>query len=91
MAALGQAAEDVEALRVALPGLPDAYAAWISARAAEVPAIAGERRREIAGKLIDNAEMARQRIAGGIARLLSDPMSREAFAIMNRTMERAIR
>ena len=36
-------------------------------------------------------DVSRKRIEGGIKRLLSDPISREAFAIMNRVMDRSNR
>ena len=91
MAALADAAEDTAKLAAALAALPHAYQAWAKAQAGLVAGVDGVRRREIAEKCLADIEAARQRIESGLARLKSDPMSREAFGIMNRVMERANR
>ncbi|MBZ9916581.1 MULTISPECIES: DISARM system helicase DrmA [unclassified Mesorhizobium] len=91
MEALGKAAEDVEGLRTALEQVPAAYAAWAVEQAAAVGNIDGQKRQDVAHQLLRDIEIARGRIASGIGRLVGDPVSREAFAIMNRTMARANR
>jgi hypothetical protein len=91
MNALAKASETAAALGAALSALPDAYGRWAAAQAAAVPGIDGARRQDVARDCLKNVETARQRIAGGINRLLTDPLSREAFAIMNRVMERSNR
>lgn len=91
MAALGEAAQDAVALDAALSGIPRAYEAWAKQQAALVSGIEGKRRREVAAKCLDDIETARKRIESGLARLKADPLSREAFGIMNRVMERANR
>ena len=91
MATLAEAAAAPAALDAALAVLPTAYAAWAAGQAATVPALDGARRREVAQECLTNVETARRRIAGGIGHLLADPVSREAFAIMNRVMARANR
>lgn len=89
--ALAKAAEDAESLRAALEQIPAAYATWALEQAATVGKIDGQKRQKIAGQILKDIEVARGRIASGISRLASDPVSREAFAIMNRTMARANR
>ena len=91
MAALANAADDAGTLQAALSGLPIAYEAWAKRQADLVAGIEGKRRREVATKCLEDIETARERIESGIARLQSDPLSREAFGIMNRVMERANR
>ncbi|MGJ5206129.1 DISARM system helicase DrmA [Bradyrhizobium sp. HKCCYLR20261] len=91
MAALAKAADDAATLDAVLSGLPAVYEAWAKEQAALVPGIDGKRRREVAEKCLDDIAIARGRIASGIARLNADPLSREAFGIMNRVMERANR
>jgi len=91
MAALAKAAEDVGALDAALSGLPVAYEAWAREQAALIGGLEGKRRREVAEKCLEDIATARRRIESGIARLKTDPLSREAFGIMNRVMERANR
>ncbi|OMI09286.1 hypothetical protein BSN85_17205 [Bradyrhizobium brasilense] len=91
MAALAKAAEDVATLDAALSGLPVAYEAWAREQAGLVARLEGKRRREVAEKCLEDIATARRRIESGIARLMSDPLSREAFGIMNRVMERANR
>lgn len=91
MEALAEAAERLDTLRVALEQLPVAYAAWAVEQAKAVGQINGQKRQDVARQLVKDIEVAKSRIAGGIARLVADPVSREAFAIMNRTMARANR
>ncbi|WP_316226739.1 DISARM system helicase DrmA [Bradyrhizobium sp. SZCCHNS3052] len=91
MAALAKAADDAGTLQAALSGLPIAYDAWAKEEAKRVAGIDGKRRREVATKCLEDIAIARGRIASGLARLQSDPLSREAFGIMNRVMERANR
>ena len=91
MEALGKAALDGATLRAALAALPAAYASWIAEQAALVSAIEGAKRQGVARECLANADKAKQRIERGIAHLLADPVSREAFAIMNRVMARAAR
>lgn len=89
MEALAIAGRDVSTLRSALAGLPIAYAAWATGQAKLVSGIDGVHRQEVARRCLENIEAARRRIEGGIERLLTDPVSREAFAIMNRVMARS--
>ncbi len=91
MEALATAAEKPESLRAALEQLPVAYAAWAVEQATAVGAINGQRRQQVAQQLLMDIESAKRRIASGIARLVADPVSLEAFVIMNRTMARANR
>ncbi|TGP86584.1 hypothetical protein EN866_24225 [Mesorhizobium sp. M2D.F.Ca.ET.223.01.1.1] len=91
MEGLAEAAEGADSLRSALEQLPVAYAAWAVERSREVARIEGQRRQEVANQLLKDIEVAKDRIVSGIARLAGDPVSREAFAIMNRTMARANR
>ncbi len=91
MEVLATAAEDAESLRAVLEQLPTAYAAWAMEQAKAVRQIDGQRRQEVAHQLLKDIEVAKGRIASGIARLVTDPVSCEAFAIMNRTMARANR
>ncbi len=91
MEALAKAAEEPETLRAVLEQLPIAYAAWAVEQAKAVGQINGQKRQDVARQLIKDIEVAKGRIASGIARLVADPVSREAFAIMNRTMARANR
>jgi len=91
MKALADAAEDTAELETALGDLPRAYAEWAEKQAGLLAEIDGVRRREIANKCLADIEVARKRIESGLARLKSDAMSREAFGIMNRVMERANR
>jgi hypothetical protein len=88
---LAEAAESVDSLRSALEQLPVAYAAWAIEREQEVAQIDGRKRQEVARQLLRDIDVAKDRIASGIRRLAADPVSREAFAIMNRTMARASR
>ena len=91
MAALAVASATAAELGAALSALPDAYAKWAAGQAEGVLKVEGIRRQEIARDCLSNVEAARQRIASGIRLLLSDPVSREAFGIMNRVMERSNR
>jgi hypothetical protein len=89
MAALAVAAQDAAKLDAALSALPGAYEAWAKAQAGLIAQIDGMRRREIADKCLKDIETARKRIESGLARLNSDAVTREAFGIMNRAMERS--
>jgi hypothetical protein len=91
MAALAEAEQDTAKLNAAVGALPRAYEAWAKAQAGLVSGIDGVRRREIADKCLKDIEIARKRIESGLARLNSDAVSREAFGIMNRVMERSNR
>lgn len=91
MEALADAAERADSLRAALDQLPAAYAAWAVEQAKLVARIDGQKRQDVARQLLKDIEAAKGRIASGIERLAADPVSREAFAIMNRTMARANR
>ena len=91
MEALALSAEDVATLDAALGALPKAYAAWALAQAPLAAGLTGLRRRETAQRCLADIEAARVRIEAGIARLHADATSREAFAIMNRVMERSNR
>lgn len=91
MAALAEATDDVARLDAALARLPAAYADWAIDQAAKAGTIDGARRRETAQRCLQDIDVARRRIASGVERLKNDPMSREAFGIMNRVMERANR
>ena len=89
MGALAEAALDPKALAGTLDALPADYARWAVGQDVAAAALDGARRREVARECLANVEAARARIAGGIAHLLADPLSREAFAIANRVMARA--
>lgn len=91
MEKLAETAMDATALKAALAALPAEYAAWAAEQAAQVTGIEGRHRQEVARQCLEGIEAARLRIAGGIERLLADPVSREAFAIMNRVMAKANR
>lgn len=91
MEALAKAAGNAGSLRAVLEQLPKAYAAWAVEQAKAAGRIDGQKRQEVARQLLEGIEVARGRIASGIERLMADPVSREAFAIMNRTMARANR
>jgi hypothetical protein len=91
MKALAAASNDTAALSAALASLPTDYAEWAVDEATKVAAIEGTQRQDVARACLKNIAEARRRIDGGIKLLLSDPVSREAFAIMNRVMERANR
>ncbi|KAB7786367.1 DISARM system helicase DrmA [Methylorubrum populi] len=91
MEALATAAEDPGTLSAALSALPQEYAAWAAAQAMTVPGLDGKRRRDVADECLKQIRVAQTRIAGGLAHLLSDPLSREAFAIANRVMARSNR
>ncbi|WP_442755892.1 DISARM system helicase DrmA [Methylocystis sp. JAN1] len=91
MEELAKEAEIPPALDAALAALPAEYALWAKRQAGLVPGIPGARRRETAQICLDNIEIARKRIEGGVALLKTDPVSREAFGVMNRVMARANR
>jgi hypothetical protein len=90
MEALATAARQGETLASALDDLPRQYADW---RAEQERLVAGlaPRRLETAQVLLANMDAACKRIAGGTALLKSDPMAREAFAIMNEAVAMALR
>jgi hypothetical protein len=88
---LATAAASDDTLKAALADLPVAYEAWAAERQKEIARIEGARRQDVARDCLADIDTARRRIENGIDRLLTDPVSREAFAIMNRTMARANR
>lgn len=91
MEALAHAALNAQTLADVLEPLPLAYAAWAADRAKEVAALEGAKRQDVARQCLADIAAAKERIAQGIKRLLNDPVSLEAFAIMNRTMAQANR
>ena len=91
MEELAKAASDAASLASVLQGLPIAYAEWAAERAKEVAAINGAKRQEVAQQCLADIATAKDRISEGIQRLVTDPLSLEAFAIMNRTMAMANR
>jgi hypothetical protein len=91
MDALAKAAAGIATLDAALSGLPLAYAAWAQAQAQMAAGLDGVRRREIAQKCLKDIETARHHIESGLIQLRADATSREAFAIMNRAMDRSNR
>lgn len=91
MEALAQAALNAQTLATVLEPLPLAYAAWAAERAQEVAGLDGAKRQDVAMQCLADIAIAKGRIAEGVKRLVSDPVSLEAFAIMNRTMAQANR
>lgn len=91
MEALETAAADVVTLKAALGNLPVEYAKWASEQDKNIANISGARRQDVARECLKNIREACRRIEGGIAKLLNDPVSREAFQIMNKVMARANR
>jgi hypothetical protein len=89
MKALAEAAQDVETLRSALAGLPQAYDAWIAGQTPQRFAITPPRRVETAEALTQGQIRARTRIASGIQRLIADEDCRHAFRLMNLAMAEA--
>lgn len=90
MEALARAADDAEALRDLLSPLPRAYAEWARAQAEGLDDLA-EARRDRAQSCLEGIETARTRIESGIARLVGDAATREAFSIANRAVAAAAR
>ncbi len=88
MDALG-ALSDGEALRTALSPLVDAYGDWIAKQKARD--VGGGQRAKTRDGLMHDAEIAKKRIAAGIARLATDGEARKAFCLMNRAMALAAR
>jgi hypothetical protein len=91
MEALAEASIDVGALRAAISALPLRYKGWTDSEAVKIAVVSGAHRKETARKCLENVAEAQRRIEGGIDLLVSDPVSREAFEIMNRVMARASR
>lgn len=91
MEELAQAALNTNTLAAVLESLPVAYAAWAAERAKEVASLDGAKRQDVARQCLSDIATAKDRIAEGIKRLVNDPVSLEAFAIMNRTMAQANR
>ena len=91
MEELARAALDAQTLTAVLEPLPLAYATWAADRAKEVGKLDGAKRQEVARQCLADIATAKERISQGIKRLVSDPVSLEAFAIMNRTMAQANR
>ncbi|MCB9520310.1 MAG: helicase [Myxococcales bacterium] len=80
------AAGDAAALSAMLSPMVEGYAAWIASQ----PRSGDPSRARVAAELLQNAERAGKRIAGGIA-ALADPVAFEAFRVTNRAMRTAIR
>jgi hypothetical protein len=89
MQALAEATGDASALAAALERLPAAYEAWIATQRPERFGIRAPRRLETADILHSGMTRAKERIASGIARLVSDATARKAFGLMNRAMAQA--
>ncbi len=91
MEALAELAwRDASTLQAALEGLPNLYGEWIGERRTGLADLSS-RRRETAGSLIEEMEIARARIAAGIDVLTSSEAARRAFAFMNLAVARAAR
>lgn len=74
-----------------LAELPRRYAEWRQHQERMLATGLAPRRVETARMLLANVDAARLRIEAGIARLISDPLAREAFAIMNEAIAMAAR
>jgi hypothetical protein len=83
------ALRDPAALRAALIGVVDAYAAWIAAQRAQP--LDAATHRETASLLLDYCDRARARIAAGITLLTQDAVARDAFCRTQSVMARANR
>jgi len=93
MEGLADAAEAGAAqVRARVSGIVEAYGAWIEGQAATVAALAEQEpaRAVTAEKLLGRAEVARKRIADGLA-ALDDPQVLQAFRIANLGMARYAR
>ncbi len=86
METLGAVRTAAEA-EIALGALGTTYAAWIEGQRDDTPS---GQRGQVATELLDRCEVARRRIAQGLAEL-ADPLVLEAFRIANRTMATAAR
>jgi hypothetical protein len=75
----------------ALDDLPRQYANWRRDQEQQLSGGLAPRRLETARILLANIDAARARIETGISLLKSDPMAREAFAIMNEAIAMAAR
>ena len=71
-----------------LAGLVDAYTTWLKSQA---PAGLTGIRKDTCGELLQRAEIARDRIAAGIAALARDPDAFFAFQLANRAVATAMR
>lgn len=91
MEALEKASASAATLEAALVNLPVEYAKWATEQHSLISGLEGTKRQDIARECLDNIAVACRRIEGGISKLKSDPLSLEAFRIMNRVMARANR
>ena len=89
MGALGELT-DGEAARTALSPLVDGYRKWIVVQREATDGL-DPHRRETAGLLLQNAEIAANRIERGIVALASDPDVLDAFRVANRAVSAALR
>jgi hypothetical protein len=92
MGALSQL-DGPEAVRGALSPLVDRYREWIVARtdrSAALGTVQEARRAEVAGALLQQAEVAAERITRGIDILASDPDALDAFRVANRAVRDAL-
>ncbi len=85
------ATESGDALAAALAGLPDDYRRWIAAQRTGVTSIDGAPRQTAAGRLLEKADRAADRISAGIELLRRDRWARLAFRAMNEAVARAAR
>ncbi|MBB2817296.1 UNVERIFIED_ORG: hypothetical protein GGD59_000514 [Rhizobium esperanzae] len=91
MEELEKAAGDVASLTAVLSSLPIEYAKWAVEQDGLIGGVAGARRQDMARDCLVKIRAACRRIEGGIDRLMNDPMSRDAFRIMNKVMARSNR
>ncbi len=91
MEKLEEAASDLASLKAAIATVPIEYAKWAVEQEKLISEVTGARRQEVARDCLRNIREACRRIEGGIARLVNDPTSREAFRIMNKVMARSNR
>ncbi|MCA9241990.1 MAG: hypothetical protein KDA37_17385, partial [Planctomycetales bacterium] len=89
MSALGQL-PDGEATQAALSPLVDRYRDWIADKREEVEALTYDRH-ETAETLLQNAEIAADRIERGISVLVNDPDALDAFRAANRAVAATLR
>jgi hypothetical protein len=87
--AVAAAAADGAALEAALGALPTAYIAWIEEQVARAPKDGAQG--ETATELMKRAMSAAKRIRAGVTLLVTQAQARQAFAIANRAVAKAIR
>jgi hypothetical protein len=81
---------DGKAAEEALRPIVDGYRSWIATQRNEASTLSGARR-DTAEQLLHFAEVAARRIEQGIARLIDDEETLDAFRVANRTVARALR